>query len=135
MPRPLALLAFCCSLITPSLYPQVRVDPRNQHDRVIAVVPMIGAGTPADPRRPMFIPATGADSGIIGFTYELSDDGKFALVEIVAREQKALQPILQSGRPDVKAFLRGRDRKEDIEQELRRFKRDFDANRFLGVTR
>lgn len=83
----------------------------------------------------MFVPANGVGEGIIGFTYELSDDGKFALVEIIARERKHLLPMLNSTRADVKVFLRGRDRKDDIERELKLYKRDFDVHRFLGVER
>jgi hypothetical protein len=38
---------------------QHSVDPRNTYDRVFCVVPMIGSGTAADPRRPQYAPAPG----------------------------------------------------------------------------
>ena len=62
---------------------------RNTHERVLAVVPMVGSGTPDDPRRPMYAPVPGgapSREGIIAFTYQVSDDGKFALVEFVAHD-------------------------------------------------
>jgi len=118
---------------------QPRVDPASSYERVIGVVPMIGKGTPEDPRRPMFAPAPGAGAalardGIIAFSYQLSDDGRFALVEFVARTRAALAPLLTSGRSDVKLFLRGYARREEIEREFRRYKRDFNLDRFPRVT-
>jgi hypothetical protein len=52
------------------VYAQHSVDPRNTYHRVICVVPMIGSGTAADPKRPEYAPAPGSLSpnGIIAFT-------------------------------------------------------------------
>jgi hypothetical protein len=84
---------------------------RNTHERVVAIVPMIGTGTEDDPRRPMFAPlaaemAAPADDKealgvkptvgvkpagrIIAYTCKPSDDGRFALVEFVATDRAAL---------------------------------------------
>lgn len=123
------------SLLIPAIsLAQPKVDPANLHERIIAVVPMIGAGTYADPKRPLFTPAPeDKQSGIVAFSYVLSDDGKSAIVEIAARDAKALTPLLQSGRNDVLIFRKGKDRKEDIERELKRFKSDLTLNRpFAG---
>jgi hypothetical protein len=70
---------------------QRSVDPRNTYHRVIAVVPMIGSGTPTDPLRPKYAPAPGSStpSGIVGFTQVPTDDGKAAIVEFVARTRAA----------------------------------------------
>ena len=46
---------------------QPKIDPANLHERVIAVVPMIGAGTYADPRRPLFTPAPEVDCILSSF--------------------------------------------------------------------
>ena len=35
---------------------QRRVDPKNSYNRVIAVVPLTGSGTPVDPKRPKYAP-------------------------------------------------------------------------------
>jgi len=37
---------------------QHRADPKNLYERLICVVPMIGAGTHEDPRRPLFAPVS-----------------------------------------------------------------------------
>ncbi len=131
---PFALLVFAASG-----FGQPRVSPRNLHERVLCVVPMVGAGTPEDPRRPMFAPLPPqpgelpSRAGILAFTYQESDDGKFALVEFVAANRSAFATILNGKRPDVKAFVRGVARRAEIETEFRRFKRDFHLDRF-GVT-
>jgi hypothetical protein len=106
---------------------QNQVDSRNLHERILAVVPLTGAGTYADPRRPIFAP-TGVESkdgsGIIEFRWTPSDDGRYAVVEFVARDRKALQPILSDPRT-LKAFERGKSKKDDIERELKIFRKDF----------
>ncbi|MEZ5356824.1 MAG: hypothetical protein R2762_29655, partial [Bryobacteraceae bacterium] len=113
---------------------QYQVEERHRHERLIAVVPMIGSGTYEDPKRPLLTPASvKADDGILAYSYELSDDGKSAIVEIVARDRKALQPILNAGRADVKAFLKGRDKLEDVEREVRKVKKDFAVEKMPGA--
>lgn len=129
----LACLFFLFFLFSSISAAQYRVDDRNRHEKVIAVVPMVGAGTYADPKRPLFAPASlDGQSGIVGYSFQMSDDGKFAIVEFAARSRRALLPILNSGRTDVKAFVKGRDRKEDIELEIKKFKKDFDAEKLSG---
>ncbi len=70
-------------------------------------------------------PPPAASAGIIAFSWQLSDDGNFALVEFVARDRKALLPILQSANPAVKAFEKGKAKAEDIEKEFKKHKKDF----------
>ena len=74
---------------------QRRVDPRNTYEPAICVVSVVGTGTMKDPKRPQFAPwpPTGAKSpnGIIAFSHQVSDEGKLALVEFVARDRSAFQ--------------------------------------------
>jgi hypothetical protein len=123
-----------------------RLEPNQAYERILCIVPIIGAGTPADPRRPMFTPADPAkekidriraevrpekaDPGILAFTFQESDDGRFAIVEFVARSEEAFRPILASGRADVRVFRRGRTAKAELLTELRRVKRNFDLDNF-----
>lgn len=131
---PLVVLFF--SLILP-VSAQHKVDLRNTYERILAVVPMIGAGTPDDPRRPLYAPLPGKTSrdGIIAFTYQVSDDGKSALLELVARDRAVFEEILndQHVRSDVKFFQKGKVRKDDVQTEFRKHKRDFDLDNF-GVS-
>src|SRR5947208_8338194 len=86
-------------LFTSLLTAQRRVDPKHTYNRVICVVPIVGAGTEADPKRPQYAPPPRKSPsdpmpGIVAFMQQTSDDGKYALVEYVAKDPAALQPIL-----------------------------------------
>jgi hypothetical protein len=105
------------------------------YERVMAIVPLTGKGTFDDPKRPMYAPtpaelhtAAATRTGILGFTHVMSDDGQFALVEFVARDRSAFQRILADS--SVKTFLRGRDKREDMEAEFLKHKKDFDFAHF-----
>jgi hypothetical protein len=112
---------------------QRRVDPRNTYHRVICVVPLVGAGTAADPRRPLYAPIANSASpdGIIAFTQVPTDDGKSVIVEFVARDRKAFQAILSDA--TVKSFEKGVQSGSAIETALKTFKRDFDLVKFEAV--
>jgi hypothetical protein len=117
------------------LYAQPRVDARNMYERVMAVVPLTGSGTFDDPKRPMYAPspaqiqtATATRTGILAFTYVLSDDGMFALVEFVARDRAAFQAILAD--PTIKSFLKGRDSLEVVQTEFLKHKANFNFAHF-----
>jgi hypothetical protein len=120
---------------------QPRVDAVNMYERCWVAVPIIGSGSLADPKRPMYAPtptalpylqssAKNTRSGIIGFTHVLSDDGKYALVEFVAKDRSAFQAILAD--KTLKPFLKGRDTKEAVEAELKKYKQDFDMTKFAA---
>jgi hypothetical protein len=95
---------------------------------------MVGTGTYDDPMRPLFAPAKGGvereTPGIVSFRYEVSDDGKTALVELVAPTREALKAVLESSRSGVRVFERGKATKEEIEAAFRQHKKDFDAEKF-----
>jgi hypothetical protein len=102
------------------------------------VLPLVGAGTPEDPRRPMFVPLPPrpgdppSRAGILAYTWQPSDDGRYAVVLLVAADRAAFAEVLaeRDRRPDAKVFEKGRARRADIESELRRVKRDFDFEKF-----
>ena len=130
MLRSMALLL----LLINTLFAQNRVSPEMMYHRVWAVVPMIGKGTLDDPRRPMFVPLLseqadrakkGDRSGILGFSMQLSDDGKSALVEFIGATPADLKFIVNSNASGVKAFERGVAKKEDIEAEFKKHKATF----------
>jgi hypothetical protein len=134
---------------------QPRVDPRNMYQRVIAIVPMVGSGTEADPRRPEYAPlppaattattsATAAPSapapatpatplagstGILGYAMVESDDGNFAIVEFVSRSQSIFQNILAD--TTIQAFLMGRDTRQAAEAAFQKLKPSFSIANFL----
>jgi hypothetical protein len=110
------------------------VEPGNTHVRVHAVVPLIGTGKRGDPIRPDYIPAPPAPgarpdpNGIIGYTMQISDDHKHALVEFVARDRSVFKLLMADTRPDVKVFEKGKVSRAVIETEFRKWKQDFDLD-------
>jgi hypothetical protein len=112
---------------------QHRVDPRNSYNRVICVVPIVGNGTPLDPKRPMYAPwpLSQDPNGIIAFTFELSDDGQRAIVEFVARTRAAFQTILSD--TSITAFEKGKAAKADVEAAVKKARKDFDMDKFGTV--
>lgn len=72
-----------------------RVDARNLYYRVYCVVPFVGSGTAADPRRP-----------------------KHALVEFVGANRAALQEILDD--PNIQVFERNRATAAQVEAAFHR---------------
>jgi hypothetical protein len=123
-------------LSTNLLFSQQRVSPKNTYERLIAIVPMVGAGTDEDPRRPMFVPPQGTDpsrQGLIGVSYILSDDENFALVEFVARDRSAFKEILEEARNGLKVFEKGKGKKADLALAWRLHKREFNLEN-LGVS-
>ena len=118
------LLSVCLMLA------QRRVDPRFSAIRVICMVPLVGNGTAADPRRPEYAPwpVSQDPNGIIAFAFVPTDDGKSAIAEFVARNRAALLPILND--KSVTSFEKGRASKSAIESALKQFRKDFDMDKY-----
>jgi hypothetical protein len=112
---------------------QHSVDPRNTYHRVICVVPMIGSGTAADPKRPEYAPAPGSalPNGIIGFTQVATDDGKFAIVEFVAKNRSAFQAIFAD--TTITTYEKGSQSASAIETALQKLKQSFSLVQFEVV--
>ena len=96
-------------------------------ERSLVVVPMIGTGTGADPRRPA-LPNTAG----MAFRYVLSDDGATAIVELSGGNPLQRQKIDAELRKDsrVKVFRPSTHKKDDVEKEIRLLKKDFDLEAF-----
>jgi hypothetical protein len=117
-----------------ALMAQNRVVPGNMYNRIYAVVPLTGARTPANPKRPMFASLPSAQSpvnhsGILGYQMQVSDDGKFALVEFVGPSPAAPHAVLDPTLPGVKLFELGTASKSAIEAEFQECKANFRLNR------
>ena len=124
-------LAAILLAIATCLPAQQKLDTRQLYERLYAVTPLTGSGSWADPKRPLYAPAqlnSTSRTGIIGYTHVLSDDGQSALVEFVARDAAAFAPILAD--KNIKAFRKGKDKREDIEAEFRKHKKDFSFQTF-----
>lgn len=135
-----ALLGVC--LFTRLSFSGPPLGPQSRYERILCVVPMTGAGTYADPRRPMFAPAGNSSfvssetatptlgfsepPRILGYHSVPSDDGQLAIVEFVARDRAAFQPILRaSSTGSIQVFERGKISRHDLVQQLRRYRKNF----------
>ncbi len=127
-----------------SAFAQHRVDADRMYARVYAIVPMIGSGTWADPRRPMFAPipqqmTPGSRTGIIAFNSVESDDGKFALVEIVAATRPQMAIITSqtnaqlSAVPGFQIFDRSTASAATVQNAFQPLKKNFDITKFRVV--
>jgi hypothetical protein len=116
-----------------------RLAPENAYTRVYCIVPMVGSGTMADPRRPMFVPppptaAAPLDrTGIIAFQFQESDDGNFALAEFVSVARTGLGVVLTSTNPSVVFFERGKHTRQQIETAFQKYKKNFSFDKFMPV--
>lgn len=120
-------LAVLLVLGAQGLLGQQQVDSKHLNERVLVIVPLVGAGTYQDPKRPLFAPDPGekGDSeGVLSFEWQPTDDGQFAIVEFVSRDPKVIAEIAADRRV-VKAFVKGKARKDDIETELKKHRKDF----------
>ena len=87
------------------------------------IVPIIASATAKNATIPMYSDLP----GIIGFTTELSDDGRMALVELVVKDRAQLNSIVASGQ---RLARKDSADKESIYQEFKQLKRTFKSERF-----
>ncbi len=135
----LRVLAGVCLLIRLS-YASSHADPTSTYQRIICVVPMVGAGTLEDPKRPLFAPVSGLSENagesskgftdvakIVAYHSVLSDDGTQAIVEFVARDRAAFAPLLGAKRQGrIQLFDAIHGKPDEVLQELRKVKKSFD---------
>lgn len=131
---PVAALSF--GLLLPGILPaQEAVPAQNRHERVLAIVPMVGAGSKADPRRPAYAPAGGVadERGILAYSCQTSDDNQWALCEFVARNRAAFRALAADQTPGVIVFEKGRVTRTQIETAFRILKPNFDLDQLRVV--
>ena len=129
------LLAQTASAQAPKTTNQIRprVDPANAYERIYAIVPIVGAGTMDDPKRPLYAPASHsinstARTGILGYHFVTSDDGTQALVEFVAADRSQFKTILADS--TIQTFIRGSADFPAIQSAFQLLKKDFNINNF-----
>jgi hypothetical protein len=100
--------------------------------KVVAVTALTGKGTWEDPRRPV-LPVAGA----VNYRWVPSDDGQWAIValelgRVTAQGLKDFDDAAAGRSAAVKVFERGKDQKEAVAREVRKYKKDFDLEEFLA---
>lgn len=116
------------------------VDPRLTHYRVVAVVPVVGAGTKESPKRPLL-----ADlPGLIAWQAEPSDNRQFCLVELVAKSPAVLEAAFTNAAwqqaaqnrpglpPGIQLLMQRKEdsRVREVYAEFAKLKRSFRAEAF-----
>lgn len=84
-----ALLAVVC--LAGTGYGQLRLDHTQLYEVALLIVPMTGSGVEKDPQRPALMPGEGQErlpEGLVSWSWQAGDDGKNAIVEIVARDKE-----------------------------------------------
>lgn len=71
--------------------------------------------------------------GILAWSMLTSDDGTMAIVQVVAADRHAFDSILADKRSEMRVFEIGKDKPEAIQNELRKFRKDFDLQNFQVV--
>lgn len=95
------------------------------------VVPIVGKGTWEDPRRPAYVKEMGAE-----YRWVESDDGRMAIVEVKVEGvglERAEAVKSAAGKAGVSWFENGKNGKEEVEIELKKIRKDFDLELFLGA--
>lgn len=133
MPRFAAVFVIFVAFFAGSSFGQHAVDPSQRYHRLICLVHLVGTGTAADPIRPEFVPdeeeqARLGRSGIIAWTFQITDDGKMAIVHLAAVDRKAFERILADTRPEIRVFEIGKHDRATIEAEMQRHKQGFNLD-------
>ncbi|WP_180539224.1 hypothetical protein [Nevskia soli] len=112
------------------------VDPTNTYHRVYAIVPVVSAATETSVSvsRPKHAPLPaqiGATTRILGFSSQISDNGNYALIEIVAIDRAALQNVLSDN--SIQVWEKGVSNLAAMESAFRLLKKNFSLSKFDEV--
>ncbi|HWB99349.1 MAG TPA: hypothetical protein VG672_21720, partial [Bryobacteraceae bacterium] len=71
-----------------------------------------------------------ARPGILSWSMQKTDDGKMAIVHMVAADPAAFKRILADTRSEIRVFQIGKESPALIEAEMRKYKKDFSLDSF-----
>jgi hypothetical protein len=94
----------------------------------LPIAPVSGSSATAIPIGPSPGGPNAPPNLFLGYTWVPSDDGKFALTEIVMRDRSAFPSIMAL--PGVTAFIKGVHKLPDIQAAFQQYKKDFDPTKF-----
>ncbi|HXE64183.1 MAG TPA: hypothetical protein VN519_11625 [Bryobacteraceae bacterium] len=96
-------------------------------------VPIASSPKAGDPQQPMAPSTAAARPGIVSWSMEFTDDKNMAIIHVVAVDRHAFDAILADKRTDIRVFEIGKDSKDTIEKEMRKYKKDFSLDSFQVV--
>jgi hypothetical protein len=127
-------LLLCLSSL--NVFAQHAVDPAQRYHRLICLVHLTGSGKKGDEVKAEYVPTdVTSRAGIIAWSMQIADDGKMAIIHLVAVDRNALAPILADKRAEIRVFEIGKDTQQEIEKELRKYKADFSLDALKVVAR
>jgi hypothetical protein len=131
------ILPMILAFYSVSLFAQHAVDPAQRYYRLICLVHLTGSGKGDDPIRPEYVPGPSdarSRAGIIAWSVLPSDDGKMAIVQLVAVSPRVFDTILADKRPEIRVFEIGKHTQQEIEAEMQKFRKNFslDALRVMA---
>ncbi len=138
MRRIVAVSWVLLSISSLTVFAQHAVDPAQRYHRLICLVHLTGSGKKGDEIRPEYVPGAAdakSRAGIIAWSMQFTDDGKMAIIHLVAANRSAFAPILADKRPEIRVFEIGVDSQQKIEGELQKYKKDFSLDSFRVVAR
>jgi hypothetical protein len=136
MRRDLALCWILLTIFSLNVFAQHAVDPAQRYHRVICLVHLTGSGKRGDEIRAEYVPSdVTSRAGIIAWSMQVADDGKMAILHLVAVDRNAFASILADKRPEIRVFEIGKDTQQAIEAELRKYKADFSLDAFKVVAK
>jgi hypothetical protein len=71
--------------------------------------------------------------GYLGWSMQTSDDGKMAIIQIVAADHHAFDSILADTRPEIRVFEIGKTPPATIQAEMQKYKANFDLTNFRVI--
>jgi len=138
MLRVSVLCAILFSFVGGNLFGQHAVDPSQRYHRLICLVHLTGSGRHGDEIRPEYVPGPSVKpsrAGIIAWSLQPTDDGRMAIIQVVAVDRHAFDTILADKRPEIRVFEIGKDKPDAIEAEMKKHKKDFRLDAFRVVAR
>ena len=159
----LLVLALLCVNVSGILLAQKGADPTQRYFRLICLVHLTGSGQKGDPVAPEYVvqgvaaaqagiqahavggppetpgqpaattPAMSSRPGILAWSMQMTDDKHMAILHLVAADRHAFDAILNDKRSEIRVFEIGKDKKDDIEAEMKKYKKDFDLESFRVV--
>lgn len=111
------------------------VLPTQTYFRIYMIVPLGGFGSDSDPIRPLYAPLPdkiGPASGVLGFSWIPSDDGKLAFMEIVAHDRSVVAAALAD--KSIQTFIKGVTNPATIEAAFQRYRHSFTWSQFDEVS-
>jgi len=104
--------------------------PAGLNSRALAAAPVATAPVARVPATVGVSAPMAQRPGYLAWRMQVTDDGKMAIIHIVAADRHAFDSILADKRPEIRVFEIGKDSKDKIEAELRKFKKNFELDSF-----